>query len=102
MLRAFVHKDDLWLHARQVPGSHVVIRMKGVAALPNGVLERAAGLAAFYSKFKTESLAPVIYTDAKFVRKIKGSAPGSVMVDREKVILVPPVGPDEETSARRP
>ncbi|OOG77227.1 NFACT RNA binding domain-containing protein [Algoriphagus sp. A40] len=101
MLRGFIHKDDLWLHARQVPGSHVVVRMKGMAVLPNTVLERAAGLAAFYSKFKTETLAPVIYTEAKFVRKVKGSAPGSVMVDREKVVMVPPVGPDEETSARK-
>jgi predicted ribosome quality control (RQC) complex YloA/Tae2 family protein len=70
-------------------------------AIPNTVLERAAGLAAFYSKFKTESLAPVIYTEAKFVRKVKGSAPGSVMVDREKVIMVPPVGPDEATSSKK-
>lgn len=101
MLRGFVHKDDLWLHARQVPGSHVVIRMKGMKALPQGVLERAAGLAAFYSKLKTESLAPVIYTEAKFVRKVKGAAPGSVMVDREKVLLVTPIGPDEETAARK-
>ncbi len=101
MLRNFVHKDDLWLHARQVPGSHVVIRMKGITTLPNPVLERAAGLAAFYSKLKTESLAPVIYTQAKFVRKVKGSAPGSVVVDREKVILVPPIGPDGETAARK-
>jgi predicted ribosome quality control (RQC) complex YloA/Tae2 family protein len=101
MLRGFIHKDDLWLHARQVPGSHVVIRLKGMSALPNTVLERAAGLAAFYSKFKTESLAPVIYTEAKFVRKVKGSAPGSVMVDREKVVMVAPIGPDEETAARK-
>lgn len=101
MLRGFIHKDDLWLHARQVPGSHVVIRMKGMSTLPNSVLERAAGLAAFYSKLKTDSLAPVIYTEAKFVRKVKGSAPGSVMVDREKVIMVPPIGPDEETSAKK-
>ncbi len=101
MLRGFVHKDDLWLHARQVPGSHVVIRMKGMSVLPNSVLERAASLAAFYSKFKTESLAPVIYTEAKFVRKVKGSAPGSVMVDREKVVMVSPIGPDEDTSAKK-
>lgn len=101
MLRGFVHKDDLWLHARQVPGSHVVIRMKGITTLPSSVLERAAGLAAYYSKLKTDSLAPVIYTQAKFVRKVKGSAPGSVMVDREKVILVPPAGPDEETAAMK-
>ncbi len=102
MLRGFAQKNDLWLHARQVPGSHVLIRMKGISVLPNSVLERAAGLAAFYSKLKTDSLAPVIYTQAKFVRKVKGSAPGSVMVDKEKVILVPPIGPDEETSARKP
>jgi len=101
MLRGYAHKDDLWLHARQVPGSHVIIRMKGMLAIPNTVLERAAGLAAFYSKFKTESLAPVIYTEAKFVRKVKGSAPGSVMVDREKVIMVPPIGPDEATSSKK-
>lgn len=101
MLRGFTHKDDLWLHARQVPGSHVVIRMKGMSTLPNSVLERAAGLAAFYSKFKTESLAPIIYTEAKFVRKVKGSAPGSVNVDREKVILVSPIGPDEDTAANK-
>lgn len=101
MLRGYIHKDDLWLHARQVPGSHVVIRMKGMSTLPNSVLERAAGLAAFYSKFKTESLAPVIYTEAKFVRKVKGSAPGSVMVDREKVVMVAPIGPDEETAAKK-
>jgi predicted ribosome quality control (RQC) complex YloA/Tae2 family protein len=101
MLRGFIHKDDLWLHARQVPGSHVVIRMKGMSTLPNSVLERAAGLAAFYSKLKTDSLAPVIFTEAKFVRKVKGSAPGSVMVAREKVIMVPPFGPDEDTSAKK-
>lgn len=101
MLRGFVHKDDLWLHARQVPGSHVVVKMKGMTSLPNSVLERAAGLAAFYSKFKTETLAPVIYTEAKFVRKVKGSAPGSVMVDREKVVMVPPQGPDEDTSSKK-
>lgn len=101
MLRGFVHKNDLWLHARQVPGSHVVIRTKGMNGIPPQVIERAAGLAAFYSKLKTDSLAPVILTEVKFVRKVKGSAPGSVMVDREKVIMVRPLGPDEETSSKK-
>ncbi len=102
MLRGFVHKDDLWLHARQATGSHVIIRKKGMPVVPKAVLERAAELAAFYSKLKNESLAPVIYTEAKYVRKVKGSAPGAVMVDREKVILVPPKGPDENTAAEKP
>ncbi|WP_026950181.1 NFACT RNA binding domain-containing protein [Algoriphagus mannitolivorans] len=99
MLRAFIHKDDLWLHARQAAGSHVVIRTKGMPKVPNQVLERAAALAAFYSKMKNDSLAPVIVTEAKFVRKVKGSAPGSVMVDKEKVLMVPPKGPDAEIAS---
>ncbi|MBN3519792.1 DUF814 domain-containing protein [Algoriphagus lutimaris] len=98
MLRGYVHKDDIWLHARLVPGSHVVVKMKGHASMPTAVLERAAELAAFYSKHKSESLAPVIYTEAKYVRKVKGSPAGSVKVDREKVIMVSPKGPDDEIS----
>jgi predicted ribosome quality control (RQC) complex YloA/Tae2 family protein len=97
-LRGFVHKDDLWLHARQVPGSHVVIRAKGMPKIPTHVLERAASLAAFYSKFKTETFAPVIHTEAKYVRKVKGSPPGSVIVDRENVVMVTPKGPDSDVA----
>ncbi|SDD10713.1 Predicted component of the ribosome quality control (RQC) complex, YloA/Tae2 family, contains fibronectin-binding (FbpA) and DUF814 domains [Algoriphagus faecimaris] len=96
MLRNFTHKDDIWLHARQVTGSHVIIRKKGNLKISDRVLERAAALAAFYSKLKTESLAPVIFTEAKYVRKVKGAAPGSVMVDRESVVMVTPQGPDQE------
>jgi hypothetical protein len=98
MLRNFIHKDDLWLHARNVPGSHVVIRRKGMPTVPQQVVERAGSLAAFYSKLKTDSLSPVIVTEAKFVRKVKGSAPGSVVVDKEKVIMVVPKGPDQDTA----
>lgn len=101
MLRGFVHKDDLWLHARQAAGSHVIIRKRGIPTLPKSVLERAGELAAFYSKLKNESLAPVIFTEAKYVRKVKGSPPGSVMVDREQVILVTPKGPDLDTASEK-
>lgn len=100
MLRGYVHKDDIWLHARLVPGSHVVIKTKGHSNVPPMVLERAAELAAFYSKYKSESLAPVIHTESKYVRKVKGSAPGSVKVDRENVIMVKPKGPDETISSQ--
>ncbi|EAZ79964.1 NFACT RNA binding domain-containing protein [Algoriphagus machipongonensis] len=102
MLRGFVHKDDLWLHSRLVPGSHVVIKLKGQKNLPQAVLDRAAALAAYYSKYKTESLAPVIYTEAKYVRKVKGSPAGSVKVDRETVLMVQPKGPDEMISSKNP
>lgn len=100
MLRNFTKKDDLWLHARMVPGSHVLIKLGANDFPPPRVLERAAGLAAYYSKNKTETLAPVIYTRAKYIRKIKGAAAGSVHVDREQVLLIPPLGPDEFVSSK--
>ncbi|MHA7129124.1 NFACT RNA binding domain-containing protein [Algoriphagus namhaensis] len=94
MLRHFVKKNDLWLHARDVSGSHVIIKQQGTGEVSEQLLEKAAALAAYYSKAKSQSLAPVIYTQSKYVRKVKGSPPGSVVVDKEKVILVEPKSPE--------
>lgn len=85
-------KEDLWLHAKDVPGSHVVIKYQAGKKFPKDVIERAAQLAAFNSKRKTESLAPVAFTPKKFVRKRKGDPAGAVVVEREEVILVEPKG----------
>lgn len=87
----FASKDDLWLHAKDVAGSHVVIRQKAGKPWPNSVLEYAAQLAAFYSKRKNDSLVPVQYTPRKYIRKRKGDPPGKVAVDRESVIMVEPI-----------
>lgn len=86
---------DLWLHARGVAGSHVLIRVKGRTDVPPGpVIERAARLAAFHSKAKTSALVPVVVTPRKWVRKAKGSPPGQVLVEREaEVRIVPPEAP---------
>ena len=84
------HKDDHWLHARDVPGSHVLVRKKKNQNTPQPVLERAAELAAFHSKARNESLCPVMLTERKFVRKIKGAAAGQVKVEKEKTLLVSP------------
>lgn len=82
---------DLWLHARGVPGSHVVIRRPSrTAEVPKHVVEKVAQLAAYYSEAKSQSLAPVIVTERKYVRPIKGGPPGLVRVDREDVVLVEP------------
>jgi predicted ribosome quality control (RQC) complex YloA/Tae2 family protein len=86
----FASKDDLWLHARDVSGSHVIIRQKAGQGFPEPVVEYAAGLAAWFSKRKHGTLVPVIYTPRKYVRKRKGDPPGKVVVGREKVILVEP------------
>lgn len=85
-------KEDIWLHAKDVPGSHVVIKYQAGKKFPKDVIERAAQLAAFNSKRKTESLAPVAFTPKKFVRKRKGDPAGAVVVEREEVILVEPKG----------
>lgn len=86
------HKDDYWLHARDVSGSHVLVRNAG-KKVPQPVLEMAASWAAFYSKGKKEQFCPVSYTPRKYVRKPKGAAPGSVLIDRENVLIVPPLSP---------
>lgn len=95
LLRNFAWKEDLWLHAKDVSGSHVIIKYRSGINFPKSVIERAAEIAAYYSKNKNESLSPVIYTPSKFVRKVKGSAPGAVMVDKESVLMVTPKGPQE-------
>lgn len=84
------YKEDLWLHAKDVAGSHVIIKHQAGKNFPKDVIERAAQLAAYNSKRKTDSLCPVIVTPKKFVRKRKGDPAGAVVVEREQVILVEP------------
>ncbi|MFZ1807845.1 MAG: NFACT RNA binding domain-containing protein [Cyclobacteriaceae bacterium] len=86
----YAHKDDLWLHAKDVSGSHVVVKNQSGKIFPKEVIERAAELAAYNSKRKTESLCPVAYTLKKYVRKRKGDPAGAVVVEREEVIMVTP------------
>jgi len=83
-------KEDLWLHAKDVAGSHVLIKHQAGKPFPKDVIERAAELAAYYSKRKNESLCPVAVTPKKFVRKRKGDPVGAVVVERENVIMVTP------------
>ena len=90
LTQKYAHKDDLWLHAKDVPGSHVIIRQQAGKPFPQPLLEKAAQLAAWHSKRRTDSLCPVTYTPRKYVRKRKGAAAGEVVVEREKVLLVPP------------
>ncbi len=85
-------KNDLWLHAKDVSGSHVVIKTHPGQNYPGPVIERAAELAAWYSKRKTDSLCPVIYTPKKYIRKRKGDPAGAVIVEKEDVIMVEPRG----------
>lgn len=86
----YAHKDDYWLHAKDVPGSHVVVKHQSGKEAPKLVLEKAAELAGFYSKRKNDTLCPVTVTRKKYVRKLKGLPAGAVFVEREDVLLVEP------------
>lgn len=92
LTQKYAYKDDLWLHARDVSGSHVIVKHQAGKVFPKNVIERAAELAAWYSKRRTDSLCPVTVTPKKFVRKPKGLAEGQVLVDKEDVVLVAPRG----------
>ncbi|MCX6218182.1 NFACT RNA binding domain-containing protein [Spirosoma sp.] len=92
LTQRYTYKDDLWLHARDVSGSHVVIKYQPGKAFPKRVVERAAELAAWYSKRKMDSLCPVTVTPKKYVRKPKGLAEGQVIIEKEDVVLVVPKG----------
>lgn len=93
-LTTLAHKEDVWLHARGVPGSHTVIRMGNQKEYPpKKVILQAASYAAYYSKARGMKTAPVMYTKVKYVRSPKGAPPGAVVVEREEVEMVPPQKP---------
>ncbi len=92
----FAKQNDYWFHARSVPGSHVVLRVDNAKeGIPKNILKKAAAIAGFYSKAKTSSLAPVSYTQKKYVVKKKGMEPGKVALMKEEVLLVKPEIPKE-------
>ncbi len=87
----------LWLHARGFPGAHVIVQLRRDQACPSELLVDAAHLAAYFSDARGEGTVEVTYVPRKFVRKPKGSAPGAVVVEREKVLTL---RFDEATAAR--
>jgi predicted ribosome quality control (RQC) complex YloA/Tae2 family protein len=85
---------DLWLHAADYSGSHVVVRNPNRKDIPSRTLLEAAMLAAFYSSGKSQPKAAVHYTQKKFVNKPKGAAPGLVRLASFKTIMVEPSIPE--------
>ncbi|NPV10334.1 MAG: DUF814 domain-containing protein [Ignavibacteria bacterium] len=93
----FARSDDLWFHARGASGSHVIIRRQNKnEEIPKNIIQQAASIAAYYSKAKHSKLVPVAYTEKKYVIKRKGMPPGTVQLQREKVIMVKPKLPVSE------
>ncbi|MFD1176164.1 NFACT family protein [Paenibacillus puldeungensis] len=79
--------NDTWLHTKDIPGSHVLIRSE---AFGEATLNEAAQLAAFYSQAKQSSSVPVDYTLIRYVRKPSGAKPGFVIYDHQRTLIVTP------------
>lgn len=84
-------RDDIWLHTKDIPGSHVVIRSKEP---DEQTLREAAILAAYFSKARNSSSVPVDFTKVRFVKKPSGAKPGFVIYENQQTIYVTP---DEES-----
>lgn len=80
-------KEDTWLHTKDIPGSHVVIRSN---TFGETTLLEAANIAAYYSKAKDSASVPVDYTKIKHVRKPNGAKPGFVTYEQQSTIFVTP------------
>ena len=81
--------EDIWLHVREIPGSHVIIKGQG-GEIPEQTLQEAALLAAYYSKAQNGENVPVDYTMRKHVRKPRGAKPGMVIYDHQTTLYVSP------------
>lgn len=87
-------RDEIWLHTKDIPGSHVVIRSKEPS---EQTILQAAKLAAYFSKARQSSSVPVDYTLVRHVKKPSGAKPGFVIYDNQQTVFVTP---DEETVIR--
>jgi len=85
LTRRVARGNDLWLHARGLPGAHVVIRLGGREADQEALLD-AAHLAAHFSDARGEPQVEVACTRAKFVKKGRGAAPGAVTYSQERML----------------
>jgi predicted ribosome quality control (RQC) complex YloA/Tae2 family protein len=87
----YASPSDLWFHARQAQGAHVVlIREKGKPEPSKQVILGAAAIAAYYSKARTSKHVPVSYTEKRYVKKVRKGPPGTAAMLREKVVFVDP------------
>ena len=83
----YAHRYDMWFHAKDMPGSHVIVKAQD---LDEYTIRLAAKIAAYYSKGKNSSSVPVNYTLVKTLKKPAGSKPGKVILDNYKTIYIDP------------
>jgi len=82
---------DMWLHTKNLPGSHVIARIPD--PIPDKALLEAAAMAAWFSKARNSTRVEVDYTRVKYVRKPSGAKPGMVIYVNYNTVIVDPVEP---------
>ncbi|QNG05448.1 fibronectin/fibrinogen-binding protein [Enterococcus hirae] len=80
-------KTDYWLHAKNIPGSHVIIKSDQPS---DETITEAAELAAYFSKYRHSAQVPVDLVQVKHLRKPNGAKPGYVIYENQKTIIVTP------------
>lgn len=88
----FANGNDWWFHAKEIPGSHVIMKSNGLTMeeIPDRAYEEAASLAAYYSKDKDAPKVSVDYIMKKHIKKPNGSAPGFVIYHTNYSMMVSP------------
>ena len=85
--------DDIWLHVKDAPGAHVVLRVPPRQEAPDAALLEAAQVAAYFSRVRQSSTVGVDYTRRRHVRKPRGAKPGMVIYDHHHTLMVAPALP---------
>lgn len=88
---------DLWLHTKDIPGSHVIVQSSGQELDEKAIFE-AAAIAAYHSKARTSENVPVDYVPVKYVKKPAGAKPGMVIFTNNRTVWVNPALPNQSDS----
>lgn len=87
-------RNDLWLHTKDIPGSHVIVFLEGNEPDETTIYE-AAQIAAYHSKARNSHQVPVDYVPVKYVKKPGGSKPGMVIFTNNRTVYVTPEIPEK-------
>lgn len=86
----YAKKTDLWLHTKDIHGSHAILQLPSAQSLDDSILIRCAEITAYHSKAKASSNVPVDVCEVKFVKKPNGAKPGMVIYSNNKTLYVNP------------
>ncbi len=89
-------KGDIWMHTKDIPGSHVIVKTGGLTAeeLGEELVWEAAAIAAYHSKARTSENVAVDYVPIRYVKKPAGAKPGMVIFTNNRTVYVSPKLPE--------